>query len=115
MPETEITQRLLAEDGRVQGTFTAPASPRPQPLRLRALEDNGEELAFAHPYRVLQPGEGIVQRLAGTGVTRFFALTVAPDGTVWAGGDSRSALYRVTPGATTATLEGALLDNPAGR
>lgn len=72
-------------------------------------------LALAHPYRLRVPGEGVVQPIAATGNTRLFAVTVAPDGTVWAGGDAGATLYRVPPGATTATHVGRLLPHAAGR
>ena len=57
----------------------------------------------------------MIQRLRETGTTRFFAVTVADDGTVWAGGDTGARLYRVTAGDSTVTLHGQLLAAPEGR
>ena len=48
-----------------------------------------------HRYRVRLPGQGVVEKVPGTGATRLFAVTVASDGTVWAGGDKGGSLYRV--------------------
>jgi hypothetical protein len=42
-------------------------------------------------------------------------MTVAADGTVWAGGDAGARLYRVTAGESSATLHGHLLAAPEGR
>ena len=42
-------------------------------------------------------------------------MTVAPDGTVWAGGDSGGRLYQVAPGSATAQFVGPLLADPTGR
>ena len=97
------------------GVFTAPQRSTPQPLRLRLRDAAGEALVLQHPYRLRGGDDLAVQRLAGTGTSRFFAVTVAPDGTVWAGGDGGARLYHVPPGATTATLTGQLHKNPLGR
>ena len=85
--------------GRVQGTFIAAATPGVSRLGVRAVGTDGTALVFTHRYRLHQAREGIAQRLAGTGTTRFLAVTVAPDGTVWAGGDAGGACigWRPTP------------------
>ena len=108
-------QRLAATRDQVQGTFTAPAGTEMQALPVRALGTTGETLVFAHRYRLHQVREGIAQRVVGTGTTRFLAVTVAPDGTVWAGGDSGGRLFQVAPGSTTAQFVGPLLADPTGR
>jgi hypothetical protein len=84
-------------------------------LQVRAVGIDGTALVFTHRYRLHQAREGIAQRLAGTGTTRLLAVTVAADGTVWAGGDSGGRLYRVVPDSLAAVFVGALLDDPAGR
>ena len=90
-PSTGASERLTAVAGRVQGTFLAAAAPGVSSLGVRALGMDGTELVFTHRYRLHQAREGIAQRLAGTGTTRFLAVTVAADGTVWAGGDAGGA------------------------
>jgi hypothetical protein len=76
---------------------------------------SGAELVIAHAYRLRQAGEGVVQPVAGTTTTRLLAVAVAPDGTVWAGGDQGGRLFQVVPGATEAKLVGQLLADPEGR
>ena len=107
-------QRFAAAGDQVQGTFTAPAGAALHALPVRALGSNGEALVFAHRYRLHQVREGIAQRVVGTGTTRFFAVTVAPDGTVWAGGDGGGRLYQVAPGSTTAQFRRAAPGRPHG-
>jgi hypothetical protein len=68
---------------------------------------DGAEIVFTHRYRLHQAREGVAQRMAGTGTTRFLAVTVAPDGTVWAGGEG-GRLYRVAPDTLTAEFVGTL-------
>ena len=114
-PGAGAVQRLAATRDQVQGTFTAPAGTEMQSLPVRALGTTGETLVFAHRYRLHQVREGIAQRVVGTGTTRFLAVTVAPDGTVWAGGDSGGRLYQVAPGSATAQFVGPLLADPTGR
>jgi hypothetical protein len=114
-PVTGASQHLTATAGQVHGTFLAAADPAVSSLGIRAVGSDGTELVFTHHYRLHQAREGIAQRLAGTGTTRFLAVTVAPDGTVWAGGDGGGRLYQVAPASTTAEFVGALLDDPAGR
>ena len=108
-------QRFAVTRGRVQETFTAAAGTELHALPVRALGTNGETLVFAHRYRLHQVREGIAQRVTGTGTTRFLAVTVAPDGTVWAGGDGGGRLYQVAPGSATAQFVGPLLADPTGR
>jgi streptogramin lyase len=108
-------QRLAATRGQVQATFTAAADTALQALPVRALSSTGEALVFAHRYRLHQVREGLAQRVVGTGTTRFLAVTVAPDGTVWAGGDGGGRLFQVAPGSTTAQFVGPLLADPTGR
>ena len=89
VPETRAVQTLMAIDDAWQGVFTPPLQPSPQPLRVQLHGAGGEALVLQHPYRLRVPGEGVVTRVPGTETTRVFAVAVAPDGTVWAGGDGR--------------------------
>jgi parallel beta-helix repeat protein len=114
-PVSGAVQRFAVAREQVQGTFTAVAGPQVQALPVRALGSNGEALVFEHRYRLHQVREGIAQRVTGTGTTRFLAVTVAPDGTVWAGGDGGGRLFQVPPGTTTAQAVGSLLADPTGR
>ena len=115
VPETGAAQALMAADDAWVGVFTPPLQPSPQPLRVQLRGLGGEALVLQHPYRLRVPGEGVVTRVAGTEATRVFTVTVAPDGTVWAGGDGGATLYQVPPGATRATQVGRLLAHPDGR
>ena len=115
VPETETAQALRAIDNAWQGVFTPPMQPSPQPLRVQLHGVGGETLVLQHSYRLRISGERVVARVVGTGTTRVFAVTVAPDGTVWAGGDGGAILYKVPPGATRATQVGYLLVPPDGR
>jgi hypothetical protein len=108
-------QRFAAAREQVQGTFTAVAGTQVQALPVRALSADGTTLSFTHRHRLHQVREGIAQRITGTGTTRFFAVTVAPDGTVWAGGDSGGRLFQVAPGTSVAQFVGPLLADPTGR
>ena len=114
-PVAGAVQRLAAARDQVQGTFTASAGAELHALPVRALGSIGEALVFEHRYRLHQVREGIAQRVVGTGTTRVLAVTVALDGTVWAGGDGGGRLYQVTPGTTTAQFRGPLLADPTGR
>jgi hypothetical protein len=117
VPETGERQTLVANGQRVPGVFTPPTQPAPQPLLLRVQGQNGEVVEGTHHYRLRMLGEGVVQHISivdsdsGTVTiiqsfptpsaillesvfdtttdtdTRFFAVTVVPDGTVFAGGD----------------------------
>ena len=109
-----------------EGVFTPPMQLPPKPLRIQLHGTGGEALVLQHPYRLRVPGEGVVTRVAGTETTRVFAVTVAPDGTVWAGGDAGATLYQVPPGTTRATQvpqvprlpedpDSRLLEHPASR
>ena len=115
VPEMGVVQTLRAIDDAWQGVFTPPMQPSPQPLRVQLHGAGGEALVLQHPYRLRISGEGVVTRVAGTESTRVFAVTVAPDGTVWAGGDGGATLYQVPPGATRATQVGRLSVHPEGR
>jgi hypothetical protein len=115
VPETGAVQALRTIDDTWQGVFTPPIQPSPQPLRVQLHGTDGETLVLQHPYRLRVLGEGVVTRVAGTETTRVFAVTVAPDGTVWAGGDAGATLYQVPPGMPSATQVGRLLAHPAGR
>ena len=97
-PRSGAVQRLAMAGAQGQGTFTAPAGAALHALPVRALSATGETLVFAHRYRLHHVREGLAQRVVGTGTTRFLAVTVAPDGTVWAGGDGGGRLYQVRPG-----------------
>src|SRR5262245_8060825 len=85
VPETGAGLTLTAIDDAWQGVFTPPMQPSPQPLRVQLHGAGGEALVLPHPYRLRIPGEGVVTRVAGTEATCLFAVTVAPDGTVWTG------------------------------
>jgi len=85
VPETGAVQALKADGSRLQGLFTPPLTPTPQPLALQLRGTQGEALRLSHRYRVHLPGEGVVAKIPGTGTTRLFAVAVAPDGTVWVG------------------------------
>ena len=113
-PGSGAVQRLAATRGQVQETFTASAGTALHALPVRALGTNGEALVFAHRYRLHQVREGIAQRVTGTGTTRLLAVTVAPDGTVWAGGDGGGRLYQVAPGSTAAQFRRAAPGRPHG-
>ena len=115
VPETGAVQPLMAIDDAWQGVFTPPMQPSPQPLRVQLHGAGGEARVLQHPYRLRVPGEGVVTHVAGTEATRVFAVTVAPDGTVWAGGDKGATLYQVPPGLSSATQIGRLLSNSDGR
>lgn len=108
-----ITRALHATDTGFHGAFVAAAGTRSVEVRLRAV--NGQELVVPHAYRLRQPDEGAVQRIGGTGTTRFFAVAVSPDGTVWAGGDAGARLYQVAPGEDVAQVVGALSVESRGR
>jgi len=95
VPETGAVQVLTATGDAWHGVVTPPRQPAPQPLHVQLHGARGETLGVQHPYRLRVVGEGVVTRLAGTDQTRLFAVTVAPDGTVWAGGDAGAALYQV--------------------
>ncbi len=82
---------------------------------MQARSTDGTTLTFAHHYRLHQTQEGIAQRVSGTGTTRFFAVTVTANGTVWAGGDGGATLYQVAPGSSSAQQVGSLLEDPTGR
>ena len=61
-----------------------------------------------HRYRLRVPGEGVAQQIPQAGSTSFFAVALAPDGTVWAGGEATrpgtiGALVQVAADGTTAT------------
>jgi hypothetical protein len=114
-PVADAVQRFEIVEGQAQGTFTASAGTALHALPVRALSRSGETLVFAHRYHLHQVHEGVAQRVAGTGTTRIFVVTVAPDGTVWAGGDSGGRLYQVAPGSSAAQFIGPLLADPMGR
>lgn len=110
-PESGAIQPLTAFADRFTGLFTP--SPQLPFLWVRLRSSSGQELILQHRYRVSQPDAGLVQKVAGTDNTRFYAVTVAADGTVWAGGDNGAALYQVPPGAALARREHAF--HPDGR
>ncbi|HEY7489550.1 MAG TPA: carboxypeptidase regulatory-like domain-containing protein [Candidatus Tectomicrobia bacterium] len=119
VPETGTVQPLVAVEGAWHGIFTPPVQRDPQPLRVRIRSTHGEVVELPHRYRLRVPGDGVLQRLDGTGAARFSAVALAPDDTVWAGGVEPPArggvLYSVPAGETTASYVGSLLANPAGR
>ena len=112
-PGAGAGQRLAATRGQVQATFTAVADTALQALPVRALSSIGETLVFAHHYRLHQVREGLAQRVVGTGTTRFLAVTVAPDGTVWAATDEGVSRVR-RRGETVEISNFAALENVSG-
>jgi Carboxypeptidase regulatory-like domain len=115
-PETGVVQTLRGLGTGWYGAFLAPRRQPPPPLQIQLRGTGGEALTVLHRYRLRMPGEGVVQPIGETEATRLRAVTVAPDGTVWAGGDNGASLYRVPPGATTAQFINQLLPkDPTGR
>jgi hypothetical protein len=112
---TGAVQTLHASADDFHGAFVASRLAAPQTLTVRLRSTAGQELVVPHHYGIRRAGEGVVQRVAETGTTRFFAVTVAADGTVWAGGGAGARLYRVAAGESSATLHGHLLATPEGR
>jgi hypothetical protein len=100
---------------RWHGIITSPTKTDPEALRVRIEGQMAEVVEARHRYRLRALGEGVVQPIAGTEATRFFAVAVAPDGTVWGGGDGGGRLYQIPLGSNTATLVGQLVRDPAGR
>lgn len=122
VPETGVRQALTLQGERFQGLLSIPPQPAsPAALRVSLHGPQGETLTFAHAYQVHRQGDGVVQRLPGTETLgAFFAVTVGPDGTVWAGGRDSGAsrggpLYKVPPGTTTVQLVDRLLADPTSR
>ena len=97
------------------GTFRAAMQVPPAPLQVHLRSTSGDELVIAHAYRLREAGERVVQPVAGTTTTRLLAVAVAPDGTVWAGGDQGGRLFQVAPGASAAQLVGRLPADATGR
>jgi streptogramin lyase len=91
VPDTGALTTLVAEKGGFVGSFTPPTRSKPQALRVRVRGAQGEEVIFPHRYRLRVPGEGAVERVAGTEMTPLFAVAVAPDGTAWVGGEARAS------------------------
>ena len=137
IPETHAVQTLTADGDRFQGVFMPPTwteivplrvrtrggteeifvRSHPQPLQIHVARHNAPVLQLSHRYRLRAPGSGMVApiTLPGSVPTRLFAVAVAPDGTVWSGGDRQASLFSVAPGATRATLNHRLLTALAGR
>ncbi len=118
VPDTKITQTLSLADGRFHGFFIPPQQSPPQPLRIHLRRSNREDMVISHPYRLRVPGEGVVERIAETGFAEFFAVAVAPDETIWAGGRITNFLggtvFQVRPGDAMATFTGAFFNDPNG-
>ncbi len=112
---TEGAQALERRGSRFQGVVTLPPPAASTALHVRVHEAQGERLEMLHRYRPQKIDTPVVQRINGTGATRFFALAVAADGTVWAGGDRGGRLYQVPLGSTTAQFVGNALSDQAGR
>jgi sugar lactone lactonase YvrE len=119
VPDTATVQPLTATDGSFHGLFTPLLQADPQLLRVHIRDADGNEVIVPHQYRLRLPGERVVQRLEGTGTAFFSAVTIAPDGTVWAGGTEPSllggVLYRVSPDASVASRVASLIADPDGR
>jgi hypothetical protein len=114
-PGGDSVQQLEVTDGKADGTFIAQSGAELHTLHMQARSADGTTLSFDHRYRLHQTQEGIAQRVSDTGTTRFFAVTVTANGTVWAGGDGGAKLYQVAPGSSSAQQVGSLLEDPAGR
>ena len=106
---------LLVTDNVFHGAFVLPARVPPEPLQVSIRGDNGEEIVLHHAYRLRMPGDRVVQQIAGTTGARLLAVTLASDGTVWAGGDRGATLYQVAPEATQATPIASRPSDPAVR
>jgi hypothetical protein len=90
MPEAKPVQLQPAADGVFRGLFTPAAQYAATPLRIHIRGTNGAEVVFPHQCQLRVPGEGVVEKLAGAGSHPFFAVALAPDGTVWFGGKAES-------------------------
>jgi hypothetical protein len=136
VPETQAVHPLLADGERLQGLFMPPTLPHPQPLRVQLQRNNGRDLVLHHHYRLRMQGEQVAQRLAvdaddGSPLPCFFAVAVAPDGTMWGGTNGGNVarpgcapddgavgggkIYQIPPGASRAQFEGAFTQEPAGQ
>jgi hypothetical protein len=89
VPETGVVSALTASAGVFRGAFTPPDQGPPQPLRVQIRQQEGD-VVLLHAYRLRQVGEGVVQRLrpAGLDPVHLSTVAVAPDGTVWLGGEA---------------------------
>jgi hypothetical protein len=112
---TQPGQVLRALGSGWHGTFRAASQAPSTPLQVRLRRTSSADLVLSHAYRLRRVDEGVVQPVVGTEDTPLRAVAVAPDGTVWAGGDHGGQLFRVAPGGTEAELIGQLLPDPAGR
>ena len=99
---------------RWHAVITPPWGHVPKRCRCGCGGAGGETFVVHHAYRVRVPGAGVVQPIAGAQGVRFSAVAMAPDGTVWAGGDRGATLVQVKSGALAATLVGRLLEDPDG-
>jgi hypothetical protein len=88
VPETGAVQALRPAGKRWQAVVSAPAGPEPQPLLVRLRGAGGETIVLSHRYRLRMPGEGVMQPVGRSETTDLLAVAVAPDGTVWAGGEA---------------------------
>ncbi|PON19567.1 hypothetical protein C2W62_02155 [Candidatus Entotheonella serta] len=108
-------QPLRAVGSRFEGLLSLPPRTPAPAVEVRVTASTGERLIVPHRYRMGNPSVGVVQRIASTGTTRFSSVAIAPDGTVWAGGNQGGRLYRVSPGDRQAEFVGNLLPAPMGR
>lgn len=108
-------QTLLASGDVLSGTFPVAPAAATTTIQIDLQSTDGETLSVTHTLRLRQVEDRTVQPIAGTSGSRLQAVTVAGDGTVWAGGRNSAALYRVAAGSTDAELVGQLVADPTGR
>ena len=112
---TVSEQALRSSGDQLIGTLTVPSETSTATVQIDLQSSSGETLLVTHTLRVRQAIDQTIQPIAGTTSTRLQAVTVAGDGTVWAGGDNSAPLYRVVPGSADAELVGQLVSDPTGR
>lgn len=114
-PEPESGESLTRNDRHFYGVFTPLDAPGLQVLPVYLRSVTGETMVLQHHYSVRRRGEGVLQRLEGTGATPLTSVVVASDGTVWAGGEDGATLYVVPPGSDTVAIKRVFLLHPRAR
>jgi streptogramin lyase len=100
VPETGVVQTLVATAAAGTGCLRLPVPVTPASARAAPWAP-GEALVLSHHYRRAYPARGGGKAL-WDGRYPPLAVAVAPDGTVWAGGDGGGNLYHVPPRASMA-------------
>lgn len=108
-PQSDMVKPLGITRKQADGTFIAQSGTQLHSLPVRVRGADDETIEFDHRYRLHLTQEGIAQRISGARETRFFAVTVTRNGTVWAGGDRGATLYQVAPGTSSVQQFGSLL------